>query len=81
MPEDDANIKALLDAGTPVCTVVGKSWTLHVRDVLKTTPEDNLRIIEASLAYLRRQNREVIYDAEHFFDGFKADPEYAQLRP
>jgi len=77
VPDDDANIKALLDAETPVCTVVGKSWTLHVRDVLKTTPEDNLRIIEASLAYLRKQNREVIYDAEHFFDGFKADPDYA----
>jgi len=76
-PEDDANIKALLDAGTPVCTVVGKSSTLHVRDVLKTTPEDNLHIIEDSLAYLRSQNREVIYDAEHFFDGFKADPDYA----
>ena len=52
-PEDDANIKALLDAGTPVCTIVGKSSTMHVRDVLKTTPEDNLRIIEDSLAYLR----------------------------
>ena len=76
-PEDDANIKALLDAGTPVCTVVGKSSTMHVRDVLKTTPEDNLRIIEDSLAYLRKQNREVIYDAEHFFDGFKADQDYA----
>ncbi len=76
-PEDDANIRALLDAGTPVCTVVGKSSTLHVRDVLKTTLEDNLRIIEASLAYLRGQNREVIYDAEHFFDGFKSDPDYA----
>lgn len=76
-PEDDANIKALLDAGTPVCTLVGKSWTLHVRDVLKTTPEDNLRIIEMSVAYLREHNREVIYDAEHFFDGFKADPDYA----
>ena len=57
--------------------VVGKSSTLHVRDVLKTTLEDNLRIIEVSLAYLRGQNREVIYDAEHFFDGFKADPDYA----
>jgi 2-isopropylmalate synthase len=76
-PEDDANIKALLDAGTPVCTVVGKSWTLHVTDVLRTTLEDNLRIIELSLAYLRKQNREVVYDAEHFFDGFKADPAYA----
>jgi 2-isopropylmalate synthase len=76
-PEDDANIQALLNAGTPVCTVVGKSWTLHVRDVLKTTLEDNLRIIEISLAYLRNHNREVIYDAEHFFDGYKADPDYA----
>jgi 2-isopropylmalate synthase len=75
-PEDDANIKALLDAETPVCTVVGKSWTLHVHDVLRTTLEDNLRIIEQSLAYMREQKREVIYDAEHFFDGFKADPKY-----
>ncbi|NMC78628.1 MAG: citramalate synthase, partial [Chloroflexi bacterium] len=76
-PEDDANIKALLDAGTPVCTVVGKTWTLHVTDVLRTTYEDNLRIIEESIAYLCKNNRRVIYDAEHFFDGYKADPVYA----
>jgi 2-isopropylmalate synthase len=76
-PDDDANIKALLDAGTPVCTVVGKTWTLHVTEVLRTTLEDNLRIIEHSLAYLRAQGRRVIYDAEHFFDGYKADPAYA----
>lgn len=76
-PEDDANIKALLDAGTPVCTVVGKTWTLHVTDVLRTTYEDNLRIIEESIAYLFKNNRRVIYDAEHFFDGYKADPVYA----
>lgn len=76
-PEDDANIRALLDAQTPVCTVVGKTWTLHVKDVLKTTPEENLRIIEASLAHLTGQGRRVIYDAEHFFDGYKADPAYA----
>ncbi len=76
-PEDDANIQALLDAGTPVCTVVGKSWTLHVVEVLRTTLDDNLRIIEQSLAYLRAQGRRVIYDAEHFFDGYKADPAYA----
>jgi len=76
-PEDDANIKALLDARTPVCTVVGKSWTLHVAEVLRTTLDDNLRIIEQSLAYLRVQGRRVIYDAEHFFDGYKADPAYA----
>jgi 2-isopropylmalate synthase len=76
-PEDDANIQALLSAGTPVCTVVGKTWTLHVTDVLRTTLDDNLRIIEASLAYLRGQGRRVIYDAEHFFDGYRADPAYA----
>jgi 2-isopropylmalate synthase len=77
VPEDDDNIKAMLEAGTPVCTVVGKSWTLHVAEVLRTTLDDNLRIIEQSLAYLRAQGRRVIYDAEHFFDGYKADPAYA----
>jgi 2-isopropylmalate synthase len=76
-PEDDTNIKALLDAQTPVCTVVGKTWTLHVTDVLRTTLEENLRIIENSLAYLKAQGRRVIYDAEHFFDGYRADPEYS----
>ncbi|PWH16597.1 MAG: citramalate synthase [Anaerolineae bacterium] len=76
-PEDDANIKALLDSRAPVCTIFGKSWTLHVKEVLLTTLEDNLRIIEQSVAYLRSQNRRVIYDAEHFFDGYKADPVYA----
>lgn len=76
-PEDDANIKALLDARTPVCTIFGKTWTLHVTDVLLTTLEDNLRIIEQSVTYLRANDRRVIYDAEHFFDGYKADPAYA----
>lgn len=76
-PDDDANIKALLKSGAPVCTIFGKTWTLHVKDVLLTTLEDNLRIIEQSVAYLRSQNRRVIYDAEHFFDGYKADSAYA----
>ncbi|HVM71474.1 MAG TPA: citramalate synthase, partial [Anaerolineales bacterium] len=76
-PDDDANIKALLDSKAPVCTVVGKTWTLHVDQVLRTTLEDNLRIIEQSLAYLKEQGRRVIYDAEHFFDGYKADHAYA----
>lgn len=75
-PEDDANIQALLEANTPVCTVVGKTWTLHVTDVLQTTLEENLRIIEDSIRYLKAKGREVIYDAEHFFDGYKADPAY-----
>ena len=76
-PEDDANLQALLDARTPVCTIFGKTWTLHVTDVLLTTLEDNLRIIEQSVAYLRTEGRRVIYDAEHFFDGYRADPLYA----
>jgi 2-isopropylmalate synthase len=76
-PEDDANIKALLDSHTPVCTIFGKTWTLHVTDVLLTTLDDNLRIIEQSVAYLKANGRRVIYDAEHFFDGYKADPAYA----
>jgi 2-isopropylmalate synthase len=76
-PEDDANIKALLDSHTPVCTLFGKTWTLHVTDVLLTTLDDNLRIIEQSVAYLKANGRRVIYDAEHFFDGYKADCAYA----
>jgi 2-isopropylmalate synthase len=76
-PENDANIKALLDARTPVCTIFGKTWTLHVTDVLLTTLDDNLRIIEQSVAYLRANGRRVIYDAEHFFDGYRTDSAYA----
>jgi 2-isopropylmalate synthase len=76
-PEDDANIKALLDSQTPVCTIFGKTWTLHVKEVLLTTLEDNLRIIEQSVSYLKANGKRVIYDAEHFFDGYKADPAYA----
>ena len=76
-PEDDANIRALVDSGAPVCTVVGKTWNLHVTEVLRTTLDENLRIIEKSLAFLAAQGRHVIYDAEHFFDGWRADPAYA----
>jgi 2-isopropylmalate synthase len=76
-PEDDANIKALLDSQTPVCTIFGKTWTLHVKEVLLTTLEDNLRIIEQSVAFLKSNDKRVIYDAEHFFDGYKADSSYA----
>ena len=76
-PEDDANIKALIDSLTPVCTIFGKTWTLHVKEVLLTTLEDNLRIIEQSVLYLKSNGKRVIYDAEHFFDGYKADSSYA----
>lgn len=76
-PENDANLQALIAAQTPVCTLFGKTWNLHVTEVLLTTLDDNLRIIEQSIAYLRAAGRRVIYDAEHFFDGYKADSAYA----
>jgi 2-isopropylmalate synthase len=76
-PEDDANIKALVDAQTPVVCVVGKTSMLHVTEVLQTTPDENLRMIRESLRYLKSLGKEVIYDAEHFFDGLKLDMEYA----
>ncbi|MFQ5342814.1 MAG: citramalate synthase [Anaerolineae bacterium] len=75
--EDDPNLKALLDAETPVTTVVGKTWTLHVYDVLRTTLDKNLSMIQDSLAYLKAHDKLVVYDAEHFYDGYRADPEYA----
>jgi 2-isopropylmalate synthase len=76
-PEEDANIQAMMAANTPAIALVGKSWGLHVRDVLRTTHEENLRIIKESTTYLKAHDKEVIYDAEHFFDGYKADPDYA----
>lgn len=76
-PDNDDNIKALLDARTPVVTVVGKTSILHVEEVIRTTPQENLRLIGDSVAYLKSQGKEVIYDAEHFFDGYKLDDEYA----
>jgi 2-isopropylmalate synthase len=76
-PEGDPNIRALLDAKTAVCTVVGKSSLLHVHEVLRTSPEENLRIIRESVRYLVDHDRRVIYDAEHFFDGYKLDASYA----
>src|SRR3954453_22148170 len=75
--ETDANIQALLDSGTAVVTLVGKSWTLHVEAVLETTLEENLRMIGESVAYLKGQGRRVFYDAEHFFDGYRANRDYA----
>ena len=76
-PAEDANCLAMIAAETPVITVVGKTWTLHVTDVLRTTLEENLRIIRDTIAYFKSLGREVIYDGEHFFDGYKADPNYA----
>jgi 2-isopropylmalate synthase len=74
---EDTCIKALLDSQAPVVTIVGKTWDLHVREVLGTTLEENLRMIGDSLACCKAAGREVLYDAEHFFDGFRHNPEYA----
>ncbi len=76
-PEEDANLKLLIEANTPAITLVGKTWDLHVTDVLETTMEENLEMIGDSVAYCKSHDKEVIYDAEHFFDGYKANPEYA----
>jgi len=77
LPENDTLLKTLVASKAPVKTIFGKSWDLHVTDVIRTTLEENLDMIESSVAYLNEHSEEVIYDAEHFFDGFKANPEYA----
>ncbi|CAK0751700.1 (R)-citramalate synthase [Gammaproteobacteria bacterium] len=75
--EEDANLQALITAQTPVVTIVGKSWDFHVHQVLSVGLHENLAMISESVAYLKGLGREVVFDAEHFFDGFKANPEYA----
>jgi 2-isopropylmalate synthase len=75
--EEDENSMALLSAGTSAVTVFGKSWDAQVKYVLETTRDENLRMISETVAYLKGAGREVIYDAEHFFDGYRADPGYA----
>ncbi len=75
--ETDAQVALLLDAQTPIVTLVGKSWDLHVHHVLETTLEENLAMIADTVRYLVARGRRVFYDAEHFFDGYKANQEYA----
>lgn len=75
--EDDKNVKALLQAGAPVVTVVGKNWDFHVTNVLKVSLDENLKMVSDTIAYLKSQGREVFFDAEHFFDGYKKNREYA----
>ena len=74
---EDTGTKALLDADTPATTIFGKSWRLHVQDVLRTSEEENRAMITDTVRYLKQNGREVIYDAEHFFDGYKDSPEHA----
>ena len=74
---EDKNIRALLEAKTKAVTIFGKSWDFHVTEVFKTSLKENLLMIAETVAYLKSKRLEVIYDAEHFFDGFKENPEYA----
>jgi 2-isopropylmalate synthase len=75
--DQDANLNALLAAETPVVCIFGKSWDLHVRLALKTSLAENLRMIAESVTYLKKHDREVVFDAEHFYDGYRSKPEYA----
>ncbi len=77
-PAEDPGMKALLDSNAPVITIVGKTHDFHVTDVLRVSLEENLAMIRETIAFLRESGRDVIYDAEHFFDGWKANPEYAK---
>ncbi|MBW2368391.1 MAG: citramalate synthase [Deltaproteobacteria bacterium] len=74
---EDPSLKAALDCKTPVVTVFGKTWDLHVEKIMDNTLEENLNMIRESVCFFKERGREVIYDAEHFFDGFKENPEYA----
>ena len=75
--EDDTGMRALRDSLAPVCTVVGKAWDLHVSEVLRVELAENLAMLSDSVAFLAGEGREVIYDAEHYFDGWAANPDYA----
>ena len=76
-PEDDPNLRELVAAETPVVTIFGKSWLLHVIEVLGATPQENVDMIADSVRFIVERGRELVYDAEHFFDGYRADREYA----
>jgi 2-isopropylmalate synthase len=76
-PEDDPNLRELVAAETPVVTIFGKSWLLHVIEVLGATPAENLDMVADSVGFVADRGREVVYDAEHFFDGYRDDRDYA----
>src|ERR1700682_2561344 len=75
--EEDRNVLALVEAGTPVVSIFGKTWDLHVKRALGITEEENLKLISETVKYVKDRDKEVVYDAEHFFDGYAADPGYA----
>ena len=76
-PENCRNLRTLLKAGTPTIAIFGKSWDLHVTDILGISLEENLKIIRDSITFLKTKGKEVIFDAEHFFDGYLRNPVYA----
>ena len=76
-PEEDANVRSLMDAKTDVVVIFGKSWDLHVLKVLNTTLKENLRMVKDTITFFKTAGKEVIFDAEHFFDGYQANPEFA----
>ncbi|MDJ0782523.1 MAG: citramalate synthase [Desulfosarcinaceae bacterium] len=76
-PEEDPNLQALVASQAPVVTIFGKTWRLHVEEIMDNTPMENLAMISDSVAFLKDQGREVVYDAEHFFDGYRDDREFA----
>jgi 2-isopropylmalate synthase len=73
----DPGLRVLAGCFAPVCTLVGKTWALHLEKVVRVSREENLRMIADSVAFLRSEDKRVVYDAEHFFDGFREDPDYA----
>lgn len=75
--EEDTNVQSLLQAATPAVAIFGKSWDFHVTDIIKTTLDENLEMIKDTIAYFKTHGKEVIFDAEHFFDGYKSNPDYA----
>ena len=75
--EDDVNVQSLLRAETPVVVIFGKSWDFHVTEIIRTSLDENLAMIRETLAFLKVQGKEVVYDAEHFFDGYKHNAAYA----
>ena len=75
--DEDRNVRALVEAGTPVVSIFGKTWDLHVKRALGITQEENLVLISETVRYIKDHGKEVVYDAEHFFDGYIANPDYA----
>jgi 2-isopropylmalate synthase len=77
LAENDANLKSLLKAGVEIVTIVGKTWDLHVREVLKVSLEENIQIIKDTVRFLTSKGLTIFYDAEHFFDAFRTNRDYS----